>query len=405
MEFTLSSLKRIFPAACHDRVVVVGGSVRDMLLGKGCQDIDMVAALTPDELSSLGFRLVEATSGASIYFKYNAAFGKIEISCINDMADLQENLLTRDFSINAMAMTLAGVLIDPLGAARELQSGMIRTCSDQSFTSDPLRIFRAFRFEAEGWRMVPETEALIRGRVWGEYLCSMPVQRFSNEMLKALTKGNPENFFQRMVEFNVGAEFLPELFRMPYIPAGPIEHHPEGDLFSHSIQVLQRLAALSDDPLARFCAVFHDIGKLKTDPALYPKHHGHDEAGYLMADEFCARLYLPAIYRKALAWISRLHGKLNRWGELRVATKVKTADNAVKAGIADSLPLISYADKPVALPIHGWSNAVMVARMSSSKLGIDKKELACLPIDRRAAFILQKRVEQFQMLVIDRTNE
>jgi tRNA nucleotidyltransferase (CCA-adding enzyme) len=393
MYSVVSFLQTVFTASRHDRILLVGGTVRDMLLGKESQDIDLVAALSHEELLELGFRLVEATSSAVIYFKHHHSFGKIEVTRINCMTELANDLLRRDFTINAMAMDMNGEYIDPLGGKADLEKELLRACTAQSFTGDPLRIFRAFRFEADGWKMEPETKALIREQEWSALFSAMPMERFSNEMLKALAQKTPERFFERMIEFNVGAEFLPELFRMPAIPAGPREHHPEGDLFTHSVQVLQRIAKHTNEPLARFCAFFHDLGKLATDPTLYPKHHGHDDAGYEMAADFCNRLCLPTAYRKALAWISRLHGKANKWEELRDSTKIKMAEQAIKAGISDILPLVSSADKPGNQPIAGWEDAVRVAAMNSREMGIDQEKLESLSIENRPPFILQKRVD------------
>jgi len=389
----ISFLKSIFPPPCHDRVVLVGGTVRDMLLGRESRDIDLVAALSNDDLSALDFRLVEPTSAASIYFRHHPEFGKIEVTRIDSMDELETDLLRRDFTINAMVMDLSGALFDPLHGAVDLKEGILRACSERSFAGDPLRIFRAFRFEADGWRIAPETAALIRKGDWSAAFGVMPAERLSGEMLKALARKSPERFFQRMIEFDVGAEFLPELFRMPQIPAGPLEHHPEGDLFTHSIQVLQRTAARTDDPLARFCALFHDLGKLATDPALYPKHHGHDDAGFGMAAALCRRLRLPATYRKALAWVSRLHGKGNKWEELRPSTKIAMAEQAIKAGIAGILPLVTAADKPGGLPPAEWNAAARVAGMSTGELGIDREKLEDMPTVNRPPFILRKRVE------------
>jgi tRNA nucleotidyltransferase (CCA-adding enzyme) len=386
-------LKNLFPSSCHGRIVLVGGTVRDLLLNRENQDIDLVAALSATELLTLGFRRVAATCGATIYFKHHPEFGKIEITRINDMADLENDLLRRDFTINAIAMTMSGAPIDLLGGAADLHAKVLRACGQDTFRDDPLRIMRAFRFEADGWRLSPETVALFKRQDWSAAFAKMPVERFSNEMFKALARKDPARFFERLIEFDVGAEFLPELFRMPLIPAGPLQHHPEGDLFSHSIQVLQRVAVVSNDPQARFCALFHDLGKLATAPALYPKHHGHDEAGFALAVPFCNRLCLPAASRKALAWVSRLHGKANKWEELRVATKVKMAEQALKAGISTILPLVAAADKAGGRPPVGWHNALKVAGMSTRTLGIDPEKLEALSDRNRPAFILQKRVD------------
>lgn len=392
MTTTLPFLKSLFSPSQHNRVALVGGTVRDMLLGCESRDIDLVAAFSPNELSALGFRLVEASSGATVYFKHHPEFGTIEVTRIDSMADLEGELRRRDFTINAIATDLYGTLIDPLGGERDLRGGILRACTVHSFTDDPLRIVRAFRFETYGWRMAPDTVTLIRRDNWSDTFSAMPVERFSNEMLKALARKTPERFFQRMIEFTIGAEFLPELFRMPPIPAGQLEHHPEGDLFTHSVQVLQRVAAMSEEPLARFCALFHDLGKLGTNPALYPKHHGHDNAGFSMAVDFCNRLRLPVSYRTALAWISTLHGKANKWDELRDSTKVTMAEQALKAGIVGILPLVAAADKPGGLPMAGWDDAVRVAGMSTREMGIDQEQLAAMPVKDRPSFILQRRV-------------
>ena len=372
---------------------MVGGTVRDFILVRKCKDLDLVAALTCDELITFGFHLIEASSGAGIYFRHHSDFGKVEITRIDSMDALEEDLRRRDFTINAIAMTLDGTIIDPLKGCDDLAAKELRACCSETFVKDSLRIFRAFRFECDGWRMTPETEKLISQQDWFSCFSTMPIERFSNEMLKALASETPERFFERMIEFSVGTELLPELFRMPAIPAGPLEHHPEGDLFTHSVQVLQRVAATTTDTLTRFCAFFHDLGKLATAPELYPKHHGHDDAGFAMAGSFCNRLSLPVSYRKALAWVSRLHGIANKWDELRYSTKLKMAEQAIKAGIVAILPIVSASDKPGNIRMICWDKAVMVARMNTRELGIDVEELESMRVENRASLIMQKRVE------------
>jgi tRNA nucleotidyltransferase (CCA-adding enzyme) len=399
MNASRAFLEEMFNDAGRDRVFLVGGTVRDELLGRSGRDIDLAAALTAAELASLGFHQVKGKSTAPIWFRYEKAFGKIEITPLADIDELHANLAGRDFTINALAMTLSGEVIDPLDGRTDLGQRALRACSPGSFLDDPLRIFRAFRFEADGWRATEETDALIREREWSRQLAHIPVERFSREMLKALESRDPERFFLRMGEFRVGDNYLPEIFRMPHIPAGPLIHHPEGDLFSHSIQVLQRVARQSNDPLTRFCAFFHDIGKLATDPAVYPGHHGHDKAGFDMAHPLCQRLRLPAEYRTALAWTSRLHSNFNKWAELRDSTKVRTAEMAAKAGIADILPLVAMGDKGKDIDTRGWNCAVRVVRMRAAELGIEQSLLDGVPEEKRPDFFLQKRVEMLRGLL------
>lgn len=396
MNSTIAFLKGLFPPVCHDRIFLVGGSVRDMLLDKESRDLDLAAALSPGEFLAAGFRLVEGKSTAPIWFRYDADFGKIEATQLTGVADLAADLAGRDFTANAIAMGLGSGIIDPLEGRRDLERRLLRACSPGSFLADPLRIFRALRFEADGWRMSPETETLARELDWATHLAPIPVERFTREMLKALESPEPERFFRRMLELKAGEGMLPELFRMTAIPAGPLFHHPEGDLFTHSIQVLARVTERTTAPLSRFCALFHDLGKLTTDPADYPKHHGHDKAGFAMAHSFCNRLRLPAEYRTALAWTSRLHATLNRWTELRGATRVRMAAQALKAGIAVILPLVSSADKGVAVELTEWERAVRVARMSATELGIDLEHLEAMAAENRPDLILQRRVEMLR---------
>ncbi|HEY3308936.1 MAG TPA: HD domain-containing protein [Desulfuromonadaceae bacterium] len=396
MKTTLAYLQNLFPKTCHDHISLVGGSVRDLVLGLENKDLDLTTTLSEDELQTFGFRRVEGKSTTPIWFRSDNTFGKIEATRIDSIDDLPSDLARRDFTINAMAMSLDGHMFDPLDGQGDLDKKLLRACSPLSFRDDPLRIFRAFRFEADGWRMTAETGKLIREQDWSEELDRIPVERFSREMLKALGSPEPQRFFQLMLEFKVGRSYLPELFRMPFIPAGPLQHHPEGDLFTHSIQVLERLATQADQPLARFCAFFHDLGKLATDPTLFPKHHGHDEQGFQMARRFCKRLRLPAEYSKALAWTSRLHGILNRWPELRNSTRIKTAEQALNGGIVEILPKISAADKADTLEIAGWQDAVRIAGMTTAELGIDQEKLERMLPESRGDFILQRRVEKLR---------
>ena len=391
-------LKSFFPDACHPRIFLVGGAVRDLFLGREIRDIDLAAALSAEEFSALGFRLVKGKSTDAIWHRHITGLGTIEATPLADLADLDSDLRRRDFTINALAMSLGGELIDPLNGRSDLNERRLAPCSGQTFSADPLRVFRAFRFAADGWRMTPACLEQLREHDWDRELTAVPIERFSCEMLKALVTAEPERFFQLMLELAVGRCYLPELFRLPLIPAGPLEHHPEGDLFSHALQVLQRVSAASPDPLARFCALFHDIGKLATPPELYPRHHGHDQAGFSMALEFCQRLRLPAHFAKALAWISRLHGTFNLWEQLRDATKLRLADQAIKAGIVNILPLVAAADKAGGVEPREWREALRVAGMSSRELGIDPQALERIQPSKRPDQILQKRLQHFRAI-------
>jgi tRNA nucleotidyltransferase (CCA-adding enzyme) len=372
MDQIIAKLKDLFPEPLHSRLFLVGGMVRDILLGVPCQDVDLAAAIPKQDLSALGFRLVESKSTPNIYFWYSEELGKVEVTWLPTAESLLEDLGRRDFTVNAMAMNLDQVLYDPLGGAADLERRVLRTCSPTSLNDDPTRIFRAFRFECDGWRMDREAELCISGRDWSGELARQPIERFSQEMLKALGRPDPSRFFRRMLQFRIGEALLPEIFRMPEVPAGPQQYHPEGDLFTHSMQVLDRMALSSSDPIARFCALFHDLGKLFTPKELYPKHHGHDHAGFKATPAFCKRLRLPSALQRALQATSKLHNTANRWHELRDSTKIQLALDAQKAGIAPFLPLVVAADCGGTMP--GWDCALRAAGLNSAQLGIEPED-------------------------------
>jgi len=389
-------LKRLFPETLHSRIFLVGGMVRDILLGVKCQDIDLAAAVSPSELTPLGFRHVESKSTPNIYFLFHPEFGKVEVTCLSSVDELSEDLQRRDFTINAMAMTFDGAVLDPLGGQQDLPHRVLKACSATSLSDDPVRIFRAFRFESEGWRLDAEAEATLSACDWSESFKQIPVERFSQEMLKALAKNDPGRFFRRMLEFGVGRNYLPELFKMPEVPAGPVEYHPEGDLFTHSMQALERISLLTPDIKARFCALFHDLGKLYTPKDQYPRHHGHDAEGAKAADAFCKRLRLPVTLQRALQATNRLHQTANRWEELRDSTRIKLALNAMKAGIDTILPLVVAADCGGVMP--GWEETLRVASLNAAQLGIDPAlfENPELPPEKCQQLIMQRRVQELR---------
>jgi tRNA nucleotidyltransferase (CCA-adding enzyme) len=390
----VAKLKRFFPQELHDRLFLVGGMVRDILMGVECQDIDLLAALPPADLTRLGFGLVQSKSTPNIYFLFHRQLGKIEVTVIPSVDSLPQDLKRRDFAVNAMAMAFDGAVHDPLKGSKDLEQKILRICGPTSFSDDPARIFRAFRFESDGWRLDQASAAAIAERYWSDDLGLVPVERFSQEMLKALSKSEPGRFFQRMLQFRVGRSYLPEIFRMPEVPAGPLEHHPEGDLFSHSLQVLERMALKTPEVKARFCAMFHDLGKLSTKKELYPRHHGHDEAGALAADPFCKKLRLPVELQRALQGANKLHNTANRWQELRDSTKIKLAVDAGKAGISGIMPLLVAADCGGTMP--GWEEVLRVAALNSAQLGIDAAVLQSAGPEKCQQLIMNQRIKELR---------
>lgn len=395
---TMEGLKRLFPSRFWPAVWLTGGTVRDALLGRIGKDIDLAASAPAGLLEGLGFRQVAGRSTAPVWLRHFPELGGVEITLLESPAALGDDLARRDFTINAMALSLLGELVDPLGGRSHLGMGALHPCSDRIFMEDPLRLFRVFRFCAEGFSLSRGLCGLLEGGGWERLLQAIPVERFSREMLRALAARRPELFFRLMLRFGAGWEFLPEVFAMPAVPAGPARHHPEGDLFRHSCQVLAAVALATPDPLARYCAFFHDIGKLATDPLLHPSHHGHEEAGFAHAWELGRRLRLPREYGRALSWVSRLHGKANKLATLRDSTGIGVAEQAVKGGVESILPLVSAADSPGGMEMQLWQQLLRVTRMTVAELGIGAERLGQLPPEKRGELLLARRIEALRGL-------
>lgn len=391
----LAALRCLFPGCTGDKLLLVGGTVRDALLGRQQQDIDLLTTLPEQSLATYGFRKVTGKSTQPIWFRRDHLLGTIEVTHLASADLLHQELSRRDFTVNAMAVSLDGSLHDPLGGRNDLLQRCLVACSTSCFVDDPLRLFRAFRFEADGWRLSPESEALIGCQDWTSPLQTLPVERFSRELLKALSADNPVRFFERMLQFKLGQAWVPELFHMALISAGPPEHHPEGDLLSHSMQVLQRITEQTADPLARFCGLFHDLSKLMTVPDDYPRHHGHDQAGAKPAIELCNRLRLPARYHRALAGVNRLHTTMNRWNTLCDATRLRLAEQAKRVAIADLLPVVSKADKTDAAPLllQQWQACLEIINLTTAELGIEQDQRNTLTPQGLHNLILDRRIQ------------
>lgn len=393
-------LRELFPPRLQNRVLLVGGSVRDSLSGLPVRDIDLISDIPEKTLLSMHFRRVEGKTTAPILFKSDPAFGKIEITLLQKDQQLEDDLRRRDFRCNAVVMSLNGLITDPLGGVIDIDQRRLSPCGPTSLSHDPLRIFRAFRFAAEGWEIGAELEEMISSENWDEPLGKIPVERFTREMIKALGGISPELFFAGMLKFEVGRCYLPELFMMQDIPAGPPAYHGTDTLLSHSLATLQRMAVMIGDTNARLAAFFHDIGKLSTSPELLPKHIGHDKAGVEMARQLAIRLRLSSLQRKALMAASRLHMTGARWVQLRDATKLKLVEDARKAGIAAYFPQLVAADHGKVHELAGWETLLQVASYPATSLGIDAAQLESMDEPDRSALIAQLRLKLFRQLAL-----
>lgn len=321
----------------------VGGAVRDELLGLPVADRDyVVVGATPDELIALGYKPVgkdfpvflhprthEEYALARTERKTARGYHGFAFHAAPDVT-LEEDLVRRDLTINAMARDAAGALIDPYGGERDLKARVLRHVSS-AFAEDPVRILRLARFAARfaplGFTVADETLDLMRGMVRAGEADALVAERVWQELAKGLMEQKPSRLFETLRTCGALARVLPELDVLWGVPQRA-EHHPEIDTGVHVMMVVD-YAASQNHPLdVRFAALTHDLGKGATPPAEWPRHHGHEERSVGLVRTLCERLRVPAECRDLALVMAREHGNIHRAAELRANTIVMLLQGA-----------------------------------------------------------------------------
>jgi tRNA nucleotidyltransferase (CCA-adding enzyme) len=321
---------------------LVGGAVRDALLGLPVRERDwVVVGARPEDLARDGYRLVgrdfpvflhptthEEYALARTERKTGPGYRGFETRHSPDVS-LADDLRRRDLTINAMARGLDGALIDPYGGARDLEARVLRHVS-AAFAEDPVRILRVARFAARfaplGFRVAPETMALMRGMVAAGEAAALVPERVWQETAKALAEPAPEAFLAVLRDATALAVVFPELDRLYGVPQPPL-WHPEIDTGVHVGLALAAAARLTPLPRVRFAALVHDLGKGTTPPAEWPKHLGHEERGAGLIAALAERLRVPNEFRELAVLVARYHGLSHRALELRAATVLELLEH------------------------------------------------------------------------------
>lgn len=323
------------------KVYLVGGAVRDKLLGISVHEKDwVVVGATPEHLLRQKFRRVGKDFPVFLHPETNEEYalarterksgsGYYGFECdFSTSVTLEEDLARRDLTINAIAMDEHGNLIDPYHGQRDIQDRILRHVSP-AFVEDPVRVLRVARFAARfyslGFRLAEETRALMYSMVTRGELAHLVPERVWQEMQRSLTEKNPEQFILTLRACDALRVVLPELNALFGVP-NPVQYHLEIDSGVHTLMVLQAAAALSTDPVTRFAALVHDLGKAVTPIREWPKHHGHEERGVAIVEHLCSRLRIPNDYRTLAVMVSRSHLNIHRLFELRASTIVTLLD-------------------------------------------------------------------------------
>ena len=318
------------------QIYLVGGAVRDELLGLPARERDwVVVGARPEELLARGFKPVgkdfpvflhpqtsEEYALARTERKIGPGYRGFETLFSPDVT-LEQDLERRDLTINAIAKDPdGGALIDPFGGQRDLRERTLRHVSP-AFVEDPVRVLRVARFAARfaplGFKVAPETLELMREIAARGELDALVSERVWQETQRALEMPAPARFFEVLREANALPIIFPELHALFGVPQ-PERWHPEIDSGVHTLMVVEQAAKLSDDPVVRFAALTHDLGKGTTPPSEWPSHIAHEQRGVGLVEGLCDRLRIPNAFRELAVLVSRYHLDAHRVTELRDST-------------------------------------------------------------------------------------
>ncbi|MDT8383766.1 MAG: multifunctional CCA addition/repair protein [Gammaproteobacteria bacterium] len=319
-------------------IYLVGGAVRDRLLDLEPKERDwVVVGATPEQLEAQGYRQVgkdfpvflhpethEEYALARTERKTAPGYHGFAVHAAPDVT-LEEDLLRRDLTINAIAQDADGQFIDPFHGQQDLADKVLRHVS-RAFSEDPVRILRVARFAARfahlGFRVTSETLRLMQEMVDAGEVDALVAERVWAETERALGEQTPTRFFEVLRDCGALAKLFPEIDCLFGVPQ-PEQYHPEIDTGIHTMMVLQQAARLSPEPMVRFAALVHDLGKGITPQDQWPKHIAHEERGVPLVEALCERLRTPKTYRELAVAVTRYHLHYHRAAELKPTTLLK----------------------------------------------------------------------------------
>ena len=320
------------------QVYLVGGAVRDRLLGRTVHERDwVVVGATPEELERLGYTPVgrefpvflhpathEEHALARLERKVGPGYRGFTTQFSPDVT-LEEDLKRRDLTVNAMAQAADGQIIDPYGGQADLAARLLRHVSE-AFVEDPVRILRVARFAARyaelGFRVADETLALMRRMTDAGEVAALVPERVWQETERALDEPHPHVYFEVLRACGALAVIFPEIDALYGVPQPP-RWHPEVDTGVHVMLTLRYAAAQNAPATVRFAALTHDLGKARTPRERWPSHHGHEALGVPLIEALCDRLKVPNAQRELAILTARDHTLVHRALELTPATVLK----------------------------------------------------------------------------------
>ncbi|WP_314143712.1 multifunctional CCA addition/repair protein [Buttiauxella noackiae] len=323
------------------KIYLVGGAVRDGLLKLPVKDKDwVVVGATPHEMLDAGYQQVgkdfpvflhpesrEEYALARTERKSGQGYTGFTCYAAPDVT-LEQDLLRRDLTINAIAQDEHGEFIDPYNGRADIEKRLLRHVSP-AFNEDPLRVLRVARFAARyahlNFQIAPETQALMSAMAANGELEHLTPERVWKETENALTSRNPQVYFDVLRKCGALKVLFPEIDALFGVPA-PEKWHPEIDTGIHVLMTLAIAAQLSTDIDVRFATLCHDLGKGLTPKEFWPRHHGHGPAGVKLVERLCQRMRVPNEIRDLAKLVAEYHDLIHTISILQPKTIVKLFD-------------------------------------------------------------------------------
>jgi tRNA nucleotidyltransferase (CCA-adding enzyme) len=320
------------------QIYLVGGAVRDSLINYPSSENDwVVVGATPEQMTGLGYRPVgqdfpvfihpqtgEEYALARTERKSGHGYKGFEFYTSTEVS-LEEDLIRRDLTINAMAQDEEGQIIDPFGGQKDLENKLLRHVSD-AFTEDPLRVLRVARFAARyahlGFTIAPETMDLMKSIVAKGEMEFLVAERVWKETSRALSEQSPQVFIEVLRECNALEVLLPEVDALFGVPQRA-DFHPEIDTGIHTLMALEAATKLTDSEAIRFAVLVHDVGKAITPTDVLPSHSGHEKRGLPLVKAICDRLAVPNKHRQLAMVVTEFHLHSHKAFELKPSTVLK----------------------------------------------------------------------------------
>ncbi len=408
----------------------VGGCVRDRLLGIEIKDIDwVVTGASVEQMQAAGYKPIGKDFPVFLHpqSKQEYALARSERKVgpgyrgfqvdSDPSTTIEQDLLRRDLTINAIAEDEQGNIIDPYGGRADIEARCLRHVSE-AFVEDPVRVLRLARFAARfhhlGFSIADETRALVRQIGQSGELQTLVAERVWQEMSRALDEADPAVFFQSLRECEVLQFLFPEIDSLFGVPQ-TAKYHPEIDTGVHVMMALQKCAEMELDNQTRFAVLMHDLGKATTPAHVLPSHHGHEQRGTSLVKAFCKRWRVPKAHTELALITTEFHTHVHRAFELKAQTLLKFLTRAdcfrkaerfeqmLQACIADLRGRTNFENSPYPQAdfLSGLAKTLREADISEvQQQGLSDRALGAAIQELRL-----KLIEQYKQLALENTGE